>query len=120
MDITEIPETRPIDDSLATLEKHIRQKEDGGGNLVVVAAGKQGNVNFNFVSFFVPQDVNVQPPKVSLIKVTDPVDTDEETAAVEGKLEQQANGSLHRTHLRLWRARYGRRLSGRSARRDPE
>jgi hypothetical protein len=89
-----IPETRPATDPLSTLEKHIRQSEDNGGNLETVVAGQQGGNNFNFVSFIVLDGPNQQPPKVSLVEVTDPVDTTEQMDAVRTKIEAQGKALL--------------------------
>jgi hypothetical protein len=82
-----LPEIRLATDPLATLEKHIQQSEDNGGNLEAVVAGHQNGKDFNFVSFDVPQGPSQQPPKITLVPITDPVDTTDQMDAVRTKLE---------------------------------
>jgi hypothetical protein len=82
-----LPEIRPATDPLTTLEKHIQQSEDAGGNLETVVAGHQNGKDFNFVSFAVPEGANQQPPKVTLVVMTAPVDTTDQMDAVRTNIE---------------------------------
>ena len=89
-----LPEIRPATDPLTTLEKHIQQSEDAGGNLETVVAGHQNGKDFNFVSFTVPEGANQQPPKVTLILITAPVDTTDQMDAVRTNIEAQGKTLL--------------------------
>jgi len=75
--------TRPISDPLSTLEQFIQQSEQAGAGLTSVVAGTvQGNP-FNVVTFvFEPSTL----PQITLHQLSDPIDTDEQQAAVESQL----------------------------------
>ena len=75
--------TRPISDPLSALEKFIQQSEQAGAGLTSVVAGTvQGNP-FNVVTFvFEPLTL----PQITLQQLSDPIDTDDQQAAVESKL----------------------------------
>lgn len=89
-----ISETRPASDSLATLEKHIQQAENNGGNLEKVVAGKQDGKDFNFLSFVVPPGPSPRLPKVTLVVISDAVDTTEQMEAVRTTIEAQGKTLL--------------------------
>lgn len=89
-----IPEKRPATDPLATLEQHIQQSEDDGGNLEKVVAGKQDGTDFNFLSFNVPAGPSPQLPKITLVVIGDPVDTTEQMDGVRTRTEAQGKALL--------------------------
>jgi hypothetical protein len=78
--------TRPISDSLSQLQLFIQQSEQDGAGLVSVVAGTVQSVPFNIVTLvFEPATL----PALTLQKLTDPIDTDEQQAAVQQQLTGQ-------------------------------
>jgi hypothetical protein len=78
--------TRPISDPLSQLQLFIQQSEQAGAGLISVVAGTVQSVPFNVVTFvFEPATL----PSITLQKLTDPIDTDEQQAAVQQQLVAQ-------------------------------
>jgi hypothetical protein len=78
-----IVRTRPISDPLSTLESFIQQSEQAGAGLTSVVAGTVQGRPFNVVTFvFEPKNL----PQITLHQLSDPIDTDEQQAAVEKAL----------------------------------
>src|SRR5438874_6141960 len=75
--------TRPITDPLPTLEQFIQQSEQAGAGLTSVVAGTVQGQPFNVVTFiFEPKNL----PQITLHQLSDPIDTNEQQAAVEKAL----------------------------------
>jgi hypothetical protein len=75
--------TRPISDPLSKLQEFIQQSEEAGAGLISVVAGTVQGEPFNVVTFvFEPAKL----PPITLKRISDPIDTNEQQAAVESKL----------------------------------